>query len=191
MESDTTEPSCGTITALLRSHQAGDREAFDRLMPLVYDQLCAVARRQLRRGHLAHSMDTSALVRETYLQLIDASGVAWEDRGHFLAICARTMRRVMVDAARRRMASKRNGGETPASIDPDSVCCEPQDELMLNIDQVLESLGRFNARLMQVVECRFFAGMSEAETALALNTSLRSVQRDWLRARVWLERALT
>jgi len=190
MEPSTNSLICGTITAMLRSHQAGDREAFDRLMPLVYDQLCAVARRQLRRGQLGHSMDTSALVRETYLQLINENGVSWEDRGHFLAICARTMRRLMVDAARRRMAIKRNAGEAPATVDPDSVYCDPQYELTLNIDQVLEQLGRFNVRLMQVVECRFFAGMSETETALALNTSLRSIQRDWLRARVWLERAL-
>src|SRR5689334_10246548 len=147
----------GDITGLLRSHQAGDRQAFDRLMPLIYEQLCAVARRQLRRSQPRHTLDTSALVRETYLQLVDETGVAWQDRGHFLAICARTMRRVLVDAARRRLAIKRNGGQVPASIDLESIGCDEQHELMVTVDDALQRLGRINERLMLVVECRFFA----------------------------------
>lgn len=179
----------GNITSLLQAHHAGDREAFDRVIPMVYDQLCAVARRQLRRQQSGRTMDTSALIRETYLQLVDETGVAWQDRGHFLAICARTMRRILVDAARRRHSMKRSGG-IPASIDIESLGCTEQFELVLAVDQALEQLAQFNERLTKVVECRFFAGMTEEETALALTTSLRAVQRDWLRARVWLQKAL-
>ncbi len=178
------------ITALLRNHRAGDRAAFDRLMPLVYDQLCVVARRQLRRMQPRHTLDTSALVREAYLQLVEEAGVEWQDRGHLLAICARTMRRVLVDAARHRQAAKRNGGVPAASIDIETLAADEQHELMLVIDDALERLAQFNTRLAQVVECRFFAGMTEDETALALDLSLRVVQRDWMRARVWLQKAL-
>jgi RNA polymerase sigma-70 factor, ECF subfamily len=180
----------GDITSLLQAHHAGDRGAFDRLIPIVYDQLSALARRQLRRLRRGHTMDTSGLVRETYLQLVNETGVAWQNRGHFLAICARTMRRILVDTARRRHSLKRGGG-LAASIDIESIgCAGQQHELVLAVDQALERLSQFNGRLTQVVECRFFAGMTEEETAMALATSLRAVQRDWLRARVWLQKAL-
>jgi RNA polymerase sigma-70 factor, ECF subfamily len=180
-----------TITALLRSHHAGDRDAFDRLMPLVYGQLRNVAHRQLRRMHGGNTLDTAALVQETYLELIDETGVAWQDRGHFLAICARTMRRILIDAARRRYSRKRNSGQPMAEIDLESIGSNQQFELLLAVDQALEQLAQLDPHLIKVVECRFFAGMTEDETALALDTSLRTVQRDWLRARVWLQQALT
>jgi RNA polymerase sigma factor (TIGR02999 family) len=179
-----------TITELLQSHHGGDRAAFDRLMPLVHAQLSAVARRQLRRLSGGQTLDTSALVQETYLELIDETGVAWQDRGHFLAICARTMRRILIDAARRRYSHKRNGPLAP-DVDVESLGSDQQFELLLAVDQALEQLARIDPQLIDVVECRFFAGMSESETALALNTSLRTVQRSWLRARVWLQQALT
>jgi RNA polymerase sigma-70 factor, ECF subfamily len=181
----------GTITELLRNHHAGDRGAFDRLMPLVYSQLRVVARRQLRRLRGGDTIDTSGLVQETYLRLVDETGVAWQDRGHFLAICARTMRRILIDAARRRHSSKRNGGLPAASIDVERLGSDRQFELLLAVDQALEQLAQFDAHLIEVVECRFFAGMTDEETALALNMSVRTVQRDWLRARVWLQKALT
>lgn len=180
----------GTITQLLHSHHDGDRAAFDRLMPLVYAQLSVVARRQLRRLRGGQTLDTSGLVQETYLQLVDETGVAWQDRGHFLAICARTMRRILIDAARRRHSRKRDAGP-PITLDVDDIGSTGQFELLLAIDQALEQLAQFDPHLIEVVECRFFAGMSESETALALNQSLRGVQRDWLRARVWLQKALS
>src|SRR5262249_40552540 len=136
------------------------------------------------------TMDTSALIRETYLEMIDERAVAWQDRGHFFAICARAMRRILVDAARRRQSLKRGGRALLLTADLDNLCGEDQLQLVLSIDQALEQLAQFNSRLARVVECRFFAGMSEEETALALNASLRGVQRDWLRARVWLQKAL-
>jgi RNA polymerase sigma-70 factor, ECF subfamily len=179
-----------SITELLHSHHAGDRQAFDRLMPLVYQQLSTVARRQLRRLSGGSTLDTSALVQETYLELIGETGVDWQDRGHFLAICARTMRRILIDAARRRYSSKRNG-QIATEVDLDSLSSNQHFELLLAVDQALDQLARLDPHLIDVVECRFFAGMSEAETALALDLSLRTVQRDWLRARVWLQQALS
>jgi RNA polymerase sigma-70 factor (ECF subfamily) len=178
------------ITGLLHSHHDGDREAFDRLMPIVYGQLRDVARRQLRRVKPGQTMDTSGLVRETYLQLVEETGVDWRNREHFLAICALTMRRVLVDAARRRHSLKRNGGVASVTLDVDSMGDFDQYELVLAVDQALAQLGEFNPRLVRIVECRFFAGMTEEETARALCISLRAVQRDWLRARVWLQKAL-
>ena len=178
------------ITALLRRHHDGDREAFDRLMPIVYQQLREVARRQLRRVKPGQTLDTSGLVRETYLQLVEETGVDWQNRGHFLAICARTMRRILVDSARRRQSLKRNGGVAAVTLDIDSIGDLDQHELVLVVDQAMAQLGEFNERLVRIVECRFFAGMTEEETARALCISLRAVQRDWLRARVWLQKAL-
>lgn len=181
----------GVITALLKTHREGDRDAFDRLMPLVYPRLQSIARRQLGRLSAGQTMDTSALVRETYLQLVEESGVEWNDRGHFFAICARTMRRILVDAARRRRSIKRGGAMVPVTAEIESFGTEDQLELVLSIDQALQQLSQFNERLARVVECRFFAGMTEQEAALALNASLRGVQRDWLRARAWLQKALS
>ena len=180
-----------SITQLLHSHHDGDRAAFDRLIPMVYEQLRTVARSQLRRLRGGHTLDTRALVQETYLKLMDETGVAWQDRGHFLAICARTMRRILIDAARRRCSHKRNGGQPMADVDLESIGSEHQFELLLAVDQALELLAQRDPHLINVVECRFFAGMTEDETALALNLSLRTVQRDWLRARIWLQQALT
>lgn len=185
-----TAPVSDDITQLLQTHHDGDRGAFDRLMPLVYDRLCVIARRQLARGYRGDTLDTGALVQEAYFQLIDETGVAWQDRGHFFAICARTMRRIMVDFVRRRQAAKRGGGVAAETLDTGIVASDEESVLVLSVDAALDELGRINERLARVVECRFFAGMTEEETALAMNTSLRSVQRDWMRARAWLQKAL-
>jgi RNA polymerase sigma factor (TIGR02999 family) len=179
------------ITQLLRRHHDGDREAFDRMVPMVYDQLRAIAHRQLqgngRRGPL---LDTTSLVQEAYLQLVDEHDVDWRDRGHFFAICARAMRRIMVDDARRRLAAKRGGDWVEVSLTPDAMVSDGQPEHLLAIDEALSKLADFNPRLAQLVECRYFAGMTEEETAEALQSSLRTVQRDWMRARAWLLKML-
>ena len=179
----------GDVTSWLHDHQAGDRDALDRVIPVLYDQLSAIARRQLSRMPHGDSMDASGLITETYLRLIDEHRVDWKDRGHFLAICARTMRRILVDAARQRYSMKRDGG-TPSSIDVEEIGCDAQHDKVLAVDQALEALTQLNERLAKVVECRFFAGMTEEETALALSMPLRAVQRDWVRAREWLQRQL-
>lgn len=179
------------VTRLLQRHHQGDRDAFDRLVPLVYERLRQVARGQLARaGHRTQALDTVGLVNETYLQLADEYGVDWQDRAHFFAVCARAMRRILVDHARRRCAEKRGGGVAPVTLLPDAVAMEQPSEQLLAVDAALEGLAVFNERLARVVECRYFAGMTEEETAQALDSSLRTVQRDWMRARAWLLKAL-
>jgi RNA polymerase sigma factor (TIGR02999 family) len=179
------------ITRLLQRHREGDRDAFDRVMPLVYQQLRIIARRQLARGGPRGLMlDTTSLVQEAYLQLVEENGVDWQNRGHFFAICARAMRRIMVDDARRRLAAKRGGGAVEVTLMPDMVADANEPEHLLAIDDALSKLAAFNPRLAQLVECRYFAGMTEGETAEAMQSSLRTVQRDWMRARAWLLKAL-
>lgn len=179
----------GEITRLLRKHRDGDRAAFDSLVPLVYERLRRIARGQVRRGG-GRTLDTTALVNEAYVRLVDETGVDWQDRGHFYAICARAMRRIVVDYARRRSARKRGGGQSDFTLEPELASVEEQADLVIAVDRALESLGSFNERLARVVECRFFAGMTEPETATALDSSLRTVQRDWRRAQAWLRKEL-
>lgn len=180
------------ITQLLQRHHRGDRAAFDHLVPMVYERLRIIARGQLARagGRRDRTLDTTALVQEAYLQLVGEHGVDWQDRAHFFAICARAMRRILVDDARRRQAAKRGGGVADLTLQPDLVAVDSQAELVLAVDEALQGLAAFNERLARVVECRYFAGLTEEETALALDSSLRTVQRDWMRARAWLLKAL-
>lgn len=179
------------ITRLLQRHHDGDREAFDRMVPLVYQQLRLIARRQLARGGpRGPLLDTTSLVQEAYLQLVGEDGVDWRNRGHFFAICARAMRRIMVDDARRRLAAKRGGGAVEVTLEPEMVADDGEAEHLLAIDDALARLAEFNPRLARLVECRYFAGMTEEETAETMDSSLRTVQRDWVRARAWLLKAL-
>jgi RNA polymerase sigma factor (TIGR02999 family) len=179
------------ITRLLQRHHAGDRDAFDRMVPLVYDRLRAIAHRQLARGgQRGVLLDTTSLVQEAYLQLVEEDGVAWHDRGHFFAISARAMRRIVIDDARSRMAAKRGGSAVFVTLQPDLAIAGDTPERLIAIDDALGRLAEFNPRLARLVECRYFAGMTEEETAEALSTPLRTVQRDWTRARAWLLKAL-
>lgn len=180
----------GEITALLQRHHAGDRQAYDDLLSLVYDHLRAIARGQLSRGWPSTTLTPTALVHEIYVQLAGETGIDWQHRSHFFAISARAMRRVLVDHARERFAQKRGKGRAHLSLDDIHIGIDTQAELIVAVDEALTSLERFNARLARVVECRYFAGLTEEETASALETSLRTVQRDWMRARAWLLKAL-
>jgi RNA polymerase sigma-70 factor (ECF subfamily) len=180
----------GEITILLQRHHSGDRQAYDELLSLVYDHLRQIARGQLARGWRSTTLTPTALVHEVYLQLANATDVEWQHRGHFFAICARAMRRVLVDYARRHGAQKRAGGVRPLALDDIEVGVDAQAELIIAVDEALTSLERFNERFARVVECRYFAGLTEEETAAALDTSLRTVQRDWMRARAWLLKEL-
>ncbi|MGH9239566.1 MAG: sigma-70 family RNA polymerase sigma factor [Vicinamibacterales bacterium] len=184
------DDTSGDITALLQRHHLGDREAFDQLVPLVYEHLRRVARGQLARGWRGDTVNTRVLVHEAYMQLVEETGVEWQDRGHFFAICARAMRRILVDHARRRGAVKRGAGRAPITLDGVDDSTAAQTELIAAVDEALASLSALDERLARVVECRYFAGMTETETAVALGTSVRTVQRDWLRARAWLLREL-
>jgi RNA polymerase sigma factor (TIGR02999 family) len=186
----TKRDEAGRITRLLQAHHDGDRAAFDQLVPLVYDRLRRIAQGQLARRGRWQALDTTALVHEAYMELVEETGVAWQDRSHFFAITARAMRRILVDYARERTAQKRGGGKPDLTLEPERLGIEPQAEQVLAVDRALESLAAFNGRLARLVECRYFAGMTEEETAEALDVSLRTVQREWPRARAWLQKEL-
>lgn len=176
----------GEVTQLLRAYREGDREAFDRLVPIVYQDLRRVARRQLRRRLVGDSLDTIGLVHEAWFKLVDESGADYRDRGHFLAVSARAMRQVIIDHARQRHAAKRGGGQAALPLDEERIPVQQQTEQLLALDQALERIEARQPRLARVVECRYFAGLSEAETAEALGVSVRTAERDWKRARAWL-----
>lgn len=176
----------GEITQLLSAYRDGDRGAWDRLVPLVYDDLRRIARRQLSRHVRALTLDTTALVHEVYLKMARQEGLQVQDRAHLLAVTACAMRQVIVSFARARTAEKRGGGEAPVSLDERLLSIEDQAEQLLDIDRALQQLRRHSERMAQVVECRFFGGLSDDETASALDISRRTVQREWMRARAWI-----
>lgn len=177
-------------TALLLELRSGDAAAADVLFPLLYDELREIAHRQLRRERSSHTLSTTALVHEAYERLVDHTRTGWEDRAHFCAVAARAMRHVLVDYARRRSALKRGGGQRPLPLDEGRVAVDEQAELLLSLDQALDRLGALSERLGRVVEMRYFGGMTEEETAEALGVSVRTVRRDWVKAKAWLFREL-
>jgi len=187
-------PAPGEVTQLLSAARQGDGSAVDRLVALVYDELRAVARRQLRRWRPGQTLDTTALVHEAYLRLVDQAGATWQDRAHFLSVAGVAMRHILVDAARRRAAKKRGGEDLRISLD--EMRLEPgqgvdsQAVQILALDEALTSLAARNERLSHLVELRFFAGLTEEETAQTLGTSERTVRRDWRKARAFLFHAL-
>jgi RNA polymerase sigma factor (TIGR02999 family) len=179
------------ITELLVAYRGGDRAAFEKLIPLVYQDLRRIARRQLAHGRPDQTLDTTALVHEAYIELAETSRLVVNDRGHFFAIAARAMRQIVIDYARRRSAAKRGGGTAPISLDLVQIPVAAQADVVLEIDDALRRLSELDDRLTRVFECRFFAGLSEEETAEALDLSLRTVQRDWMKSKAWLRRELT
>ena len=169
--------------------------AMDRLMPLVYDQLRQVAHGQLGAEPTGHTLTTTALVHETYLRLVDQTRVDWQDRAHFFAVATRAMRRILIDYARRHRAARRGGQSDgtppkPISLDEVELPVAERAETLLALDEALDRLEQIDARLARVVECRFFAGLEERETAAALGVSQRTVARDWAVAKGWLYREL-
>jgi RNA polymerase sigma factor (TIGR02999 family) len=183
--------SSEAITGLLLEYRAGKPEALDRLFPVIYDELERIARAHLRGERAGHTLDTSALVHEAYIKLVDITRVDWRDRVHFLATASRAMRRVLIDYARKQRRIRRGGGVRPVTLDEALVAADHQAETLLAVDLALEKLATFNERLVRVVECRFFGGLTEDETAQALGVTDRTVRRDWIKARAWLQDALT
>lgn len=174
------------ITQLLEQARNGERTAWDRAVALVYSDLRRLAHRQLAgRGRGDHTLDTTGLVHECYLRLAGAERSV-NDRGHFFALAARVMRQVICDYARERMAQKRGAGERGIPLEDVEVAEVKQAMQLIELDDLLTRLMEENERQARVVECRFFAGLTEAETAEALGISERSVQRDWSEARTWL-----
>lgn len=175
-----------SVTALLCAHAAGEEGAFDRLLPLVYEELRKVARRQLRRDGAERPLVTTELVHEAYLKLAAHDGLRLEDRRHLLAVSALAMRQVIVGVARARTALKRGAGAAPLPLDEEAAAAGARAEWLLDLDRALDRLRSRDAQLAAIVECRSFAGMSDQETAEALGLSLRTAQRGWMRARAWL-----
>jgi RNA polymerase sigma factor (TIGR02999 family) len=175
------------VTELARRAGGGDRAAYDRLFSLAYDELRHVAGRQLRGTNGRQALDPAELVNELYLKLQDRMGVDWRGRAHFYAIAARAMRQILADLARRRRAAKRGGGALEAELPGADVAAGAAPDEILALEDVL---GRLGGRQRVVVEWRFFGGMTEDEIAGALGVSTRTVQREWLRARTRLCRAL-
>lgn len=184
------------ITRLLKAWGQGDQAALDQLMPLVYEQLRAQARRYMRNERSGVTLQTTALVNEAYLRLVNAQDVNWHDRVHFFALSAQVMRRILVDAARARDAAKRGGGavraEHSSAVDLDQIPTADSDAAfsLCALDDALESLAKLDPRRAKVIELRFFGGLSVEETAEALQVSPQTVLRDWRVARAWLAREL-
>ena len=175
------------ITQLLQAHGRGEEGAFDQLMPMVYDDLHRIAKRQLRRNQRGDTLNTTGLVHEVYLKMVDQARATWQDRSHFFAISAHAMRQIIVDYARQRLAAKRGGGQVHTDLDENRIAIEEQADWLIALDQALGRLAKIDKRLARIVECRFFGGLTEEETATALDVSVRTVQRDWRRARGWLK----
>jgi len=184
------EPSA-EITQLLRAWGAGNQVALDRLTPLVYDELRRMARRYMRREREGHTLQTTALVNEAYLRLIDVTHMNWQDRAHFFAVSAQMMRRILVDAARARASSKRGGQAVPAELEEIPDLSSGRDREIVAIDDALKTLGEMDPRKAKVIELRFFGGLSVEETAVVLKISPQSVMRDWKLAKAWMMRELT
>ncbi|UCC75009.1 MAG: sigma-70 family RNA polymerase sigma factor [Gemmatimonadota bacterium] len=178
----------GELTRLLGAARGGEREALDRLLPLVYEELRVLARRQLEREQAAHTLSATGLVHEAYVKLAGSGTASATDRAHFLAIAARAMRQVLVDHARRRKRAKRGGGMECTTLGDGDAAVESSPEEILALKLALEGL---DPRQRRVVEYRFFAGMEEQEVAAVLGVSDRTARRDWVKARAWLYRSLS
>lgn len=179
------------VTQLLIAWNNGDQSALDELIPLVYAELRRVARRYMGRERAGHTLQTTALVNEAYLRLIDASRVQWQNRAHFYAIAAQLMRRILVDYARSQNYIKRGGEAHHLPLEDAAVFSAEQAPDLVALDDALKSLAAFDIRKSQVVELRFFGGLSVEETAEVLKVSPRTVLSDWSLAKAWLLRELS
>ena len=178
------------VTELLRAWSAGHEAALDQLIPLVESELRRLARIYMARERLGHTLQTTALVNEAFVRLIDARQVRWQDRAHFLGISARLMRRVLVDHARARGMQKRGGGAYAVPLEDDMAVSPAQNVDLLALDRALEALASVDERKCRVIEMRFFGGLTVEETAEALRVSPDTVKRDWRLAKLWLVREL-
>lgn len=183
-------PDRSTVTADLLAVEAGDPGALNRLVTVLYQDLRRLARAQLR-GHRAATLDTTGLVHEAFLRLVDQSSITVESRAHFLSLCARVMRQVMIDAARARLAEKRGAAaRTDLPVDDLAGPTVKQAEWLIDLQAAVERLEERDERLVRIIECRLFAGLTNEEAALALGIAPRTAERDWQRARAWLRAEL-
>ena len=178
------------ITGLLSAWRAGEASAPERLFSLVYDELSRIAHRQLAGDRAGHTLDTTGLVHEAYLKLVDQTRAVLTDRAHFFAIASGAMRRILVDHARSYRALKRGSAPRRVSLTDAMLVAEERADTLLAVDEALRELAAVEERLSRVVECRFFAGLTEEETAEVIGVTARTVRRDWVKAKGWLHRKL-
>ena len=178
------------VTGLLLAWSKGDQTALDKLLPLVYEELHRLAHRYMSRERGLHTLQTTALVNEAYLRLIDAKSVSWQDRAHFLAVAAQSMRRILVDLARAKHNLKRGGQALRVSLDEAQISAPERGADLLSLDDALARLATLNPRQGQVVELRYLGGLTEQEVSEVLKVSPRTVRSDWSLARAWLYREL-
>ena len=182
--------SSGEITSLLRAWNGGDQAAFDRLSERIYPELRRMARRYMKNERKANTLQSTALVHEFYLRLVDVGTVEWRERAQLYAMAAQMMRRILVDAARVRGSKKRGGSAVRVNIDDTAVLSPTPDRSILALDEALTAFSRLAPRQAQVVELRYFGGLTEEEIVAALDISPRTVRRDWSFAKAWLSREL-
>lgn len=185
------ESSPEDVTKLLVAWSQGEQSALDKLIPLVYDELHRLAKRQMGHERAGHPLQTTALVNEAYLRLIEASQVGWQNRAHFFAVSAQLMRRILVDFARSRKRVKRGGDVRQVSLDEAIEVSEERESDLVALDDALSALAAIDPRKSKVVELRFFGGLSVEETAEVLNISTETIMRDWKFAKSWLLREMT
>jgi len=179
-----------TPAEVITELRSGKRESVDRLIPLLYEELRVIAHRQLSRQLPGGTLDTTALVHEAYLKIVDQSQATIQDRAHFLALASLAMRHVLVDRAKARATLKRDGQRWCVTLDEEEIGVADQPEALLQLNEALNRVAELEPRLARVVECRFFGGLTEEEIATALGVTVRTVQRDWVKARLLLRRAL-
>ena len=184
-------PARHQITELLAEWREGDQSALDELYPLVYDELHRLARRYMSRERKDHTLQTTALINEAYVRLVDQKNVNWANRSHFFAISAQIMRRILIDHARRHAYAKRGGGAQQVSLEEVAAITPDQSRELVRLDEALKSLAERDPRRSQVVELRFFGGLNNEEIAGVLNVSENTVTRDWNMARAWLHQQLS
>lgn len=179
------------VTQLLLDWSDGDNEALNRLIPLVYQELKRMARYYMRRERGDHTLQTSALVNEAYIRLVDYRKMRWQDRAHFLAVAAQAMRRILVEHARARTRDKRGGEARKVSLDEAATLADGKAADMVALDEALNGLAEFDPRKSQIVELRYFGGLNIEETAEVIGVSPATVKREWNTARIWLHREIT
>lgn len=179
------------ITELLASYGRGDKESLDQLMPVVYDELRRQAARYLRREKAGHTLQTTALIHEAYVRLVDQRNMQWQNRAHFFGIAAQMMRRILVDHARSKKRAKRGGSDIRVSLGDAEVAAKDQELDVVALDEALERLALIDKQQSRVVELRFFSGLSVEETAEVMGISKSTVKRDWSVAKAWLHRELS
>ncbi len=179
------------ITQLLQAHSSGDRQALNRLVPLVYEEMKRLARKRLQSERSDHTIGTHDLVHEAYLKLLDFNRINWQNRSHFYAIASRIMRNILVDYAVRKRAQKRGGKQRRVTLGEADAVSEANYHDIITIHQALQKLEKMDERQVRIVECRFFGGLNIEETAESLGVSEPTVYRDWKMARAWLNRELS